>query len=883
MTGSSTGIFDPRPGQARLRVLGAVDLRDPDDREVAAVVRQPKRLALLAYLVLAGRGRWMRRDTILALFWPELDTDHARAALRRALHFLRREMGAELVPGRGEEEIGIAEGALWCDVIAFEAALRSGEHDRALRLYTGDLLTGFFVAGAPEVERWLDGERERLRREAARAAWSLAGRHPDHAVEYAERAVALAPDDEDGVRRLMLALEQSGDLPRAVRAYQSFTDRLRADLGIGPTDVTSRLAARLRLSVARDASASGLAAALPSAPGMSRPLLVAVCPFGVEGPERLHYVGDAMMQLLGATLDGAGPVQTVEPNALRAAIRRAGVETPDPAIGRRIARHFGAGCFVVGSVVEAGGRLRAVAALYDDRGEARWRVEASAPSEDALFTLADGLSRGLLEYLGAIAKTPLAGSAARTTASLDALKAYLAGEHTLRAGRYAEAAQSFQQATVADPEFALAHHRLAGALAGLALIEEARSADFRAHGHRVRLSDHDRRLVESQHAWLSGAAAEAEAGYAALVATYPESLEGWFRLGDVLFHSNPDRGRSVVEAQLAFERATRLDPEHIGSLTHLARIHALEGRGSGVSALAERILALSPSADHGFAVRALRAFTARQEAEQRQLFDELTLARGFAILNAFVDVAVYARNLEGAEQLARRAITVARSDEFRALCHLGLGCVLLAQNRSVDADAELREVTGLTPAWGVQARAVLACLPGEVPGEGALIELASELEAVPSPGVAATPGPLHLLERVRPHVWEYLRSLTALRLGRRADAAERFEGLSELDVPGGAEAEVEHLLRVLEAELQLAAGRENDALRALERPPRGIWYQVATWSPVFAGTHQRLLRARLLAMRGDLRRASSWLTTLAQRSPFELMGLGAAERLKASY
>src|SRR5215212_10529857 len=103
-----------------LRTLGVLDLRGGDGQEFRAVLQQPKRLALLVYLAVASRTRrFHRRDALLALFWPELDTDHARAALRRSLYFLRRSLGDDVVEGRGDEEVGVAEERLWCDAAAF--------------------------------------------------------------------------------------------------------------------------------------------------------------------------------------------------------------------------------------------------------------------------------------------------------------------------------------------------------------------------------------------------------------------------------------------------------------------------------------------------------------------------------------------------------------------------------------------------------------------------------------------------------------------------------------------------------------------------------------------------------------------------------------------
>src|SRR5512146_1686913 len=131
-----------------LRTLGLLDLRDADDREVRAILGQPKRFALLTYLALAGHQGFRRRDPITALFWPELDQEHARGALRQALRFLRRELGGGVVATRGEEEIGIHAAALQCDAPAFEAACDAGRPEEALALYRGDFLEGLFVSEA---------------------------------------------------------------------------------------------------------------------------------------------------------------------------------------------------------------------------------------------------------------------------------------------------------------------------------------------------------------------------------------------------------------------------------------------------------------------------------------------------------------------------------------------------------------------------------------------------------------------------------------------------------------------------------------------------------------------------------------------------------------
>ncbi len=229
----------------RLTLLGPVDLRGEDGNELRAVLQQPKRLALLACLALTANGAYRRRDALLGLFWPDLDQEHARGALRRALYFLRRSLGDGIVVSRGEEEVGIAPDTIWCDAVAFEAAARDGKPDEARALYRGDLLDGFYIAGAAGAEEWLDGERSRLR--------ALRDRLGDETAPAARPAPPSAPPVQP-IRADVLAV-----LPFAVRAGPALQY-----LGEGMLDLLASAldgAGALRVADAR----ASLAASLPEA------------------------------------------------------------------------------------------------------------------------------------------------------------------------------------------------------------------------------------------------------------------------------------------------------------------------------------------------------------------------------------------------------------------------------------------------------------------------------------------------------------------------------------------------------------------------------------------------------------------------------------------
>ena len=156
-----------------LRTLGTLDLHRRDGTVAEAVLSQPKRLGLLVYLAVAKRGAFCRRDTVLGVFWPDYDQERARAALRKALHFLRRELGNGVILGRGDDEIGVDPKQLSSDVGDFVTSLEKGEWRAALRVYAGDFLDGFYVSDAPEFEQWTEATRRELKSQAVRAAERL--------------------------------------------------------------------------------------------------------------------------------------------------------------------------------------------------------------------------------------------------------------------------------------------------------------------------------------------------------------------------------------------------------------------------------------------------------------------------------------------------------------------------------------------------------------------------------------------------------------------------------------------------------------------------------------------------------------------------------------
>lgn len=233
----------------RLRTLGGLQLRDARGRDYCGQL-QPKRLALLVYLAHTPR-RFHRRDSLLALFWPEADSTDARNTLRQALYAMRQTLAKGVLAGRGYEEIAVTD-LLWSDVVAFESALGAGQVERAVGLYRGPFLEGFHAQNVGrEFEDWLDGERVRLRNLAVEAGLSLARREEARgnlsaATRWVRKAARLDPDNEAILRKLVDLLDRAGDRLGAVRVFEAFAERTRTQYELEPDDRTQALIQAVR-------------------------------------------------------------------------------------------------------------------------------------------------------------------------------------------------------------------------------------------------------------------------------------------------------------------------------------------------------------------------------------------------------------------------------------------------------------------------------------------------------------------------------------------------------------------------------------------------------------------------------------------------------------
>jgi len=351
-----------------------------------------------------------------------------------------------------------------------------------------------------------------------------------------------------------------------------FADALRAPIQLvtrASKRLWARTAVRLAIGLALLVGAAWTIAQLRSRPPTPiSPTRIAVLPFAIRGSGSFAYLAEGLVDLLSRNLDGAEGLRSVDPGTvLTTVVRSGGTAVLDAEGGRAIARRLGAGLYVLGSVLAAGGRLRIQALLYENDSPSSAAIPQATVEGDTteLFELVDRLSRDLLVGRSRGVGTPLAQTAAVTTHSLSALKAYLGAERQLRAGLeyFDSAVTGFQRAIAEDTSFALAYYRLAVSAGWAGRWSIVGQAVERAHTFAARLGDRDRRLLQAYDAYRGGAAEAAERQYRAILQDYPDDLEAEFQLANVLYHYNAPRGRPRAEARELFDRVLSVDPEFL--------------------------------------------------------------------------------------------------------------------------------------------------------------------------------------------------------------------------------------------------------------------------------------------------------------------------------
>jgi len=623
-----------------LYTLGRVDLRASTpaaDSAARPLLRQPKAFALLVYL--ATGESFIRRDRIVAMFWPDLDQVHARNSLSKTLRRVTGVAGGDVIVTRGVGEIGVSE-AVWCDARALERAA-AGSGAEALELFRGEFLDGWHLPGLSEFGHWLEAKRLELRRlavDAARRAAADRAAHGDleDAIELLRRARALAPASEALTRELMALLDRHGDGAAALELFAEASAWVRREIGAEADAATRALADRIRARAsARPPSPASPppdhAARVTTAAPVAITSLSVLPLTNLTGDPAQEYFVDGMADALITQLARLDAFRVI---SRQSTLRYRGSQLPLA----EIARALGVDAVLEGSVARFENRVRVTVQLVHARPERHlWAGAYERPFTD-LLQLHSEIAKTVARQVAQAARTPVPDDAPAPEAPAvlpAAYEAYLKGRFfSAMLPEIPRAIASFREAIACDPDYVPAWAGLAMAYANLALFVYLAPADA---------------LPEVSRAAAEALARDPQSGEACVARGLSRLLGDW----------------NWTAAGDDFERAVALAPGAVEPHAYRALFLSAMGAHDAAVSEAQHAVALDPLGPGTRFVRALSLYKARRHDESvadlraaLELYPQFVVALPLLAANHAL-----ARRAADAVDAARGALAALPSDQ----------------------------------------------------------------------------------------------------------------------------------------------------------------------------------------------------------------------------
>ena len=607
----------------RINVLGGLYVT-AEQRPLTGAATQPRRLAVLALLAVAGE-RGVSRDQILNFLWPDTDEERGRHALNQALYALRHDLAADEI-FHGQQEVRLNPDLITSDYAEFHDALRRGDPERAVECYGGPFLQGFHLPRVDNFERWVEEQRDALGHEYGRALESAATRAVERqdlqaAVGYLKRRSAQDPLNPKVAVRLMETLVAQGALVAALQHARVHEELVRQELGLPPDPEVSALAARLRATPrtgpagpvpggshptgsvsSSEVAALGQATVLPPHVPASRSPWSSVRRWGIAGvaalaalaamwlavgsrsnsparaEEQPHVVavgqiadysgkqpgwlGRPLADMLATNLARSSGFRVISNARMIELIRQLGGASDSSDVVSAAARHAGAAELIDGSLYAiTPNRYRLDLRRVDLASGAVIRAYKVEGAD--LFTLVDSGTAGLVPDLGGSA--PAGSLREASTTSVRAYQAYEEGLRHYHDNDLTTAERLFRQALQLDPGFAQAafyYGRATTSGSHSEVLDRLR----RAVDLSDRATDRDRLVIQAE--WASQNTSPAMLAVAeTLMIRYPEEVEGyWYAAQGAALLGN------YLEAVAPFRRVIALDSLEKGSTGRPCRL-----------------------------------------------------------------------------------------------------------------------------------------------------------------------------------------------------------------------------------------------------------------------------------------------------------------------
>ncbi len=337
----------------------------------------------------------------------------------------------------------------------------------------------------------------------------------------------------------------------------------------------------------------------PSAvvPAMS----LAILPFrNASGDVKDDWIGSSVADMLSTDIGQSAHLRAVPSDRLRQVFTdlRIGPQTEiDPDTLRRVTEFSSADVVVSGQYARFGDQIVINATIHDLKRDQSVPIKAQALPKDlpaAIDQLADAVRQNL-SLSPDVMKELKAQSFKPTSTSIDALRDYNQGLALMRAGKNLDALKRFQSATTEDPQFALAHAKLAEVQTELGFVSDAEQSSRRAVelSRSENLPLPEQYLISASHARIIKNNKEAIDAYENLSKSWPGDVDVQYSLG-TLYMSTGDYTR----AHDIFAKILEADPRNIKALWEMGVVEITRGNAQAALDSLSKGLSLAIQVDN---------------------------------------------------------------------------------------------------------------------------------------------------------------------------------------------------------------------------------------------------------------------------------------------